>query len=86
MYYLVLFFFNFLNLFFIYFWLCWVFVAACGLSLVVASGGCSSLQCMGFSLQWLLLLRSTGSRHVGFSSCGMWAQELWLMGSRAQAQ
>ena len=23
----------------IYFWLCWVFVAACGLSLVAASGG-----------------------------------------------
>ena len=26
-----------------YFWLHWVFVAACGLSLVVASGGCCSL-------------------------------------------
>ena len=24
--------------------------------------------------------------HVGFSSCGMWAQELQLPGSRAQAQ
>ena len=31
-------FFNFLNFYFIYFWLCWVFVAACGLSLVAASG------------------------------------------------
>ena len=50
---------------FIYFWLCWVFVAACGLSLVAASGGYSSLQCAGFSLQWLLLLWSTGSRHAG---------------------
>ena len=48
----------------IYFWLCWVFVAVHGLSLVVASGGCSSLQCAGFSLRWLLLLQSTGSRHV----------------------
>ena len=48
-----------------YFWLCWVFVAARGLSLVVASGGYSSLWCAGFSLQWLLLLRSTGSRHAG---------------------
>ena len=47
---------------FIYLWLCWVFVAACGLSLVAASGGHSSLRCMGFSLRWLLLLRSTGSR------------------------
>ena len=42
---------------FIYFWLCWVFVAACRLSLVAASGDYSSL-------------RSTGSRHTGFSSCG----------------
>ena len=40
---------------FIYFWLRWVFVAVCGLSLVVASRGYSSLWCMGFSLQWLLV-------------------------------
>ena len=73
-------------IYFIYFWLRWVFVAACGLSLVAASRGYSSLWCMGFSLWWLLLLRSTGSRHSGFSSCGRWAQQLWLTGSRAQAQ
>ena len=54
---------------FIYFWLHWVFVAACGLSLVVASGGYSSLRCTGFLLRWLLLLQSTGSRRTGFSSC-----------------
>ena len=48
---------------FIYsFWLCWVFVAACGLSLVVALG--------------LLLLRSTGSWQAGFSSCSRGAQQL----------
>ena len=52
----------------------WVFVAARGLSLVAASRGYSSLWCAGFSLWWLLLLRSTGSRHAGFSSCGTWAQ------------
>ena len=68
----VYFFFN-INLF-IYFWLRWVFVAARGLSLVAASGGYSALRCAGFSLRWLLLLWSTGSRHVGFSSCGAWAQ------------
>ena len=34
-----------------------------------ASRGYSSLRCVGFSLQWLLLLRSIGSRHAGFSSC-----------------
>ena len=66
--------FFFFSILFIYFWLCWVFVAARGLSLVAASGGYSSLQCAGFSLQWLLLLWSTGSRHTGFSSCGTWAQ------------
>ena len=53
---------------------CWVFVAARGLSLVVASGIYSSLQCAGFSLWWLLLLQSSGSRHAGFSSCGPQAQ------------
>ena len=51
-----------------------------------ASGGYSSLQCTGFSLWWLLLLQSMGSRCAGFSSCGTWAQQLWLSGSRAQAQ
>ena len=64
------FFFNKFIYLFIYFWLCWVFVAVRGLSLVAVSGSYSSLQCMGFSLQWLLLLQSTGSRHTGFSSCG----------------
>ena len=39
----------------IYFYLHWVFVAVCRLSLVVASGGYSSLQCEGFSLRWLLV-------------------------------
>ena len=68
---------NFIYLFyilFIYFWLHWVFVVARGLSLVAASRGYSSLWCTCFSLRWLLLLWSTGSRHVGFSSCGMRAQ------------
>ena len=29
---------------------------------LVVSGSCSSLQCMGFSLKWLLSLQSMGSR------------------------
>ena len=37
----------FVGFFKIYFWLCWVFVAACGLSLVVASAGYSLLRCAG---------------------------------------
>ena len=54
---------------FIYFWLHWVFIAVHGLSLVAVSGGYSLLRCVGFSLGWLLLLWSMGSRCVGFSSC-----------------
>ena len=58
-----------------------VFIAACGLSLVAASGGYSSLWCIGFSLQWLFL-QSTDSRCMGFSSCSTWAQQLQLLGPR----
>ena len=60
---------------FVYFWLHWVFVAVCRLPLVAASGGHPLLLCTGFSLQWFLLLWSTGSRHTGFSSCGSRALE-----------
>ena len=56
------------------FCLCWVFIAACGLSLVVAGGATHLLWCVGFSLWWLLLLQSMGSRHTSFSSCGCQAQ------------
>ena len=67
----------------IYFWLHWVFAARGGLSLVAASGGHSSLRCTGFSLPWPPLLQSTGSKRVGLTSCGTWAQQLWLTGSAA---
>ena len=70
---------------FIYFWPRWVFVAVCGLSLVATSGGYSSLRCAGFSLWWLLLLRSTGSRSAGFSSCGSQALERRLTSCGAWA-
>ena len=69
---------KFYFILFIYFWLCWVFTAACGLSLVVAKGGYSSLRCSGLSLWWLLLLRSMGSRLTGsvvvthWLSCSAW--------------
>ena len=55
----VFFFFKYL---FVYLWLHWVFIAACGLSLDSVSGSYSSLRCVGFSLQRLLLLWSTDSR------------------------
>ena len=52
----------------------YLFVAA--LSLCCCAWRYSSLRCTGFSLRWLLLLRSTGSRHAGFSSCSTRAQLL----------
>ena len=57
----------------IYFCLCWVFAAAPGFL---------ELWGAGFSLQWLLLLRSTVSGCRGFHSCGTralgaQAQRLW---------
>ena len=60
-----------------YFWLFWVFTDLRKLSLAAASGGYSLLRYMGFSLQWLLLLQGTGSRHTGFNSWGMLAQLWW---------
>ena len=54
-------------------WLHWVFVAAHGLSLIAASRHFSSLWRAGFCTWGLPLLRSTGSRHSGFSSCGVQA-------------
>ena len=68
---LFLFYFSLINLFIIYFyfWLRWVFVAMHGLSLVTASGGYSSLRCMGFSLRLLLLL---GAQAVGARASVVW--------------
>ena len=68
------------------FWLLWVFIAGHGLSLVAASWGHSSPRCAGLPPRWPLPPRSTGPRHMGPSSCGTQAQQLWLAGSRAQAQ
>ena len=56
-----------------------------GFSLVAASGGYSSLRFAGFSLWWPLLLRSTGSRRAGFSSCGSRALERRLSSRGTQA-
>ena len=79
--YLIVVCFFFINLF-IYLWLCWVLVAAHGLSLVAASGGYSSLRCAGFSLRCLLCCgaQALGARAsvvvaCRLSSCGSWALE-----------
>ena len=50
---------------FIYFWLCWVFIATEALLELQAWAS----HCGGFSY----LLQSTGRRLQGFSSCGLWA-------------
>ena len=66
-----------------FFFLFLFFIFGCAgspqLSLVAVSVGYSSLWYMGFSLRWLLLLRSIGSRAHGL-------QQLRLLDSRAQAQ
>ena len=66
----------------IFFWLRWVFIAVCGLSLVAASGGSSSLRCAashrgGFSCcgAWALGMRASVVVARGLSSCGSWALE-----------
>ena len=56
----ILFFFNFIYLF-IYFGDTGSSLLCTRLSLVVANGG-YSLRCLGFSMQWLVLLWNTGSR------------------------
>ena len=66
------FFVLFSSVFPLFFWLYWVFIPVCGISLVAVS--------RGFSFLW-----STGSRCLGFSSCGMQAQQLQFLGSGVQA-
>ena len=64
-----------LNYLFIYFWLCWVFVAAGRLSLVAASGGYSLVAVHRLLIEEASLgARSTGSWCPGFSSCGAQAK------------
>ena len=52
----------------IYFWLCWVFVAVCGLSLVVLSRGYSSCGAWAASAV-VSLVAEWSLEHLGFSSC-----------------
>ena len=61
------------------FWFYWVFVATCGLLLVAKSRG-YSLVVVCRLLVSVAFLWNMGSRHMGFSSCSTWAQQLWLTG------
>ena len=65
---------------FIYLWLCWVFMLY-GLFSSCGEWGYSLVAAFRLLIVWLPLLRSTG-----FGSCGTWAPQLWLPGSRAPAQ
>ena len=69
-----------------YFWLPWVFVAVRRLFSSCGERGLLFVVVPGLLIGCLLLLQSMGSRHMGFSSCGIRAQQLWIAGSRAQAQ
>ena len=76
--------FSFLLLFkdlFIYFWLCWVFVAVLRLSLAVASGGCSPRWATGSGAHGLSSCGSRAPGHTGSAVVVHRLQQLWLSGS-----
>ena len=76
------------------FWVCWVFAAGLGLSLVELSRSYSSLQCAGFSCYGTRALGSQAAEVVAhgpwstlaFFSCSSWAQRLPRAGSREWTQ
>ena len=83
---------NLFIILFIYFWLCWVFVAAHGLSLMRRAGftlQCSvrASHCSGFSCCGVWALRARASVVVahGLSSCGLRALEHRLSSCGARA-
>ena len=59
-----------IQFFFFFFWLCWVFVAVKGLSLVVVSRGYSLVAMLGFLIVVASLVVERGLWSVGFSNCG----------------
>ena len=64
----------FLKFIYLYFWLCWVFIAACGLSLLVVSKGYSLVVVCGLLFAVASLVAEDGALgNVGFSSFGTWA-------------
>ena len=60
---------------FLYLWLCWVFIAVQAFLKLWQVGATLRPWCTGFSLQWFRLLWSTDSRRTGFSSRSSWALE-----------
>ena len=68
-----MFFFLILFIYF-YFWLPWVFVAACRLFSSCGEQGLLFVAVPRLLIGWLLLLQSTSSRRAGFNSCGTQSQ------------
>ena len=65
------------NIKFIYFWLYWVFIAACGLSLVAACGACSLVPGCGLliAVAPLAMGHGPGVLELRLTICGTW---VWL--------
>ena len=69
---------------------CWIFRDVLGLPccvgfpLVVANESYYSLQCTGFSLQWLLV-RTQALWPMPFGGCSTWPPYFWFPGSGTQA-
>ena len=61
-------------MFVVYSWLCWVFVAACRLSLVAVSGDCSPVAGRRLLNVVASLVVGCGGLVLDFISCGLWAQ------------
>ena len=76
------------NIYFLYKFIhfIYLFLAALGLRCCTGflqlrrAGATPPLWCAGFSLQWPLLLWSTGPRRAGLSSCGTWASVVGVHG------
>ena len=69
------FFFNKFIYFILFFWLRWVFVAARGLFSGCGEQGLLFVVVCRLLIVMAPLAGSTGSRRVGFRSCGSWALE-----------
>ena len=60
---------SIIYVFIIYFWLCWVFVAVQGLSLVAESGGSSLVAVCRLLIMVASRRRAQAIEHAGFRSC-----------------
>ena len=72
-----------LKFYLIYFWQYWVFVAACRLSLVAASRGCSLTVVRRLLTVVVSLVGEQRLSVLGLSSCGAWAElpcSTWIEG------